>query len=53
MRSGSVRSAEQSCVATTASVIIVALIAYKRGRSGTGGKMINEVDPSLNIFLRA
>jgi hypothetical protein len=31
------------------SVITAALIAYKRGRSGTGGKTINDVNPHLDI----
>jgi len=47
MRSGSVRSAEQRCAVTMESVVTAALVAYKRVRSGTGGKTINEVDPYL------
>jgi hypothetical protein len=48
MRSGSAQSAEQSCAATTASVTIAALIAYKRGRNCTGGTTNNEVDSSAS-----
>jgi hypothetical protein len=49
MRSGGARSAEQHCVAIMESATIAALIAYKRGRSGTGGKTINDVDAYLKI----
>ncbi|MGZ4892037.1 MAG: DUF3795 domain-containing protein [Halobacteriota archaeon] len=46
MRSGGVCSVEQCCAATTGSVTIAALIAYKRRRSCTGGTTNNEVDPT-------
>jgi hypothetical protein len=41
-----VSSVEQCCAAIMESVTIVALIAYKRGKSCTGGTTNNDVDSS-------
>jgi len=48
MRSGGVSSVEQCCAAIMESVTIVALIAYKRGKSCTGGTTNNDVDSSAS-----
>jgi hypothetical protein len=43
-----VSSVEQCCAAIMESVTIVALIAYKRGKSCTGGTTNNDVDSSAS-----
>jgi hypothetical protein len=48
MRSGGVCSVKQCCAVIMESVTIAALIAYKRGRSCTGGTTNNEVDSSAS-----
>ncbi|MGZ4864426.1 MAG: DUF3795 domain-containing protein [Halobacteriota archaeon] len=48
MRSGGVSNVEQCSAAIMASVTIVPLIAYKRGKSCTGGTTNNDVDSSAS-----
>jgi len=50
-RSGGVCSVEQCCAAIMGSVTIAAWIAYKRGRSYTGGMTNNEID--FNVDRRS
>jgi len=53
MRSGSARSAEQRYAAIMGSVITAALIDYKQGRDGIGGKTVNDVNSCLDINMRS
>jgi hypothetical protein len=48
MRSGGVCSVEQRCAAIMGAVTIAAWIAYKRGRSCTGGMTNNEIDSNVD-----